>query len=241
MKKTVRKLVPERDEIEEKLREGEKDVFSGAKGKEHKHRDFWEGILREERDVGEEIDEKHDGKDGEKESERKGERDELFLRDEEDELGLRRSKRIRNKRGYSVSTGSKDPGPDDKPPGNLNKARKGPYWEGFERAIETEITQLEKNHTWEYVDIKSIEKGANILRSKFVFDIKRDEKGNFLKYKARFVACGNGQVEGIDFFDTSTLKFFLLSLFSHTLLFDVRILSRLKVHLRMLVLHPNVA
>ena len=40
-----------------------------------------------------------------------------------------------------------------------------------------------------------------ILRSK-VFDIKRDEKGNFIKYKARLVACGYTQQHGIDFFDT---------------------------------------
>ena len=108
----------------------------------------------------------------------KRKREELLRREREDEQGLRRSKRLREKRGFSVSTGSTDPGPDDKPPENLNQAKRGPFWEGFERAIETEITQLEKNNTWEYVDIKDIERGANILRSKFVFD-KETEKEIF--------------------------------------------------------------
>ena len=64
------------------------------------------------------------------------------------------------------------------------------------------MSQLEKNETWHYVDRSSLPKGVNILRSKFVFDIKRDADGNFKKYKARMVAMGFTQVEGVDFFDT---------------------------------------
>ena len=71
---------------------------------------------------------------------------------------------------------------------------------GVERAIETEIAQLEKNKTWEYVNIHELARNTNILRAKFVFDIKRG--GEFIKFKARMVACGTTQVEGIDFFDT---------------------------------------
>jgi len=40
------------------------------------------------------------------------------------------------------------------------------------------------------------------LRAKFVFDIKRGGGGEFIKYKARLVACGYTQVEGVDFFET---------------------------------------
>ena len=39
---------------------------------------------------------------------------------------------------------------------------------------------------------------TNILRAKFVFDIKRGGE----KYKARMVACGYTQVAGVDYFDT---------------------------------------
>ena len=94
------------------------------------------------------------------------------------------------------------PNPEDQAPASLKEARSSVFWGGFERAINDEITQLEKNNTWVYIDKKSLPKGTNILRSKLVFDIKRDEKGNFLKFKARFVACGNSQVEGVDYFDT---------------------------------------
>ena len=65
--------------------------------------------------------------------------------------------------------------------------------------IETEISTLEEKDTWEYVDRRTLPRGTNILRSKFVFDIKRDSNGDFLKYKARMVAMGFTQVHGVDF------------------------------------------
>jgi hypothetical protein len=53
-----------------------------------------------------------------------------------------------------------------------------------------------------YVNITDLPRNTNILRAKFVFDIKRGGGGEFLKYKARMVACGYTQVEGVDYFDT---------------------------------------
>ena len=68
--------------------------------------------------------------------------------------------------------------------------------------IEKELTSLEKNGTWVCVDGHQIPRDKNILRAKFVFDIKRGPHGEFVKYKARMVACGYDQKEGVDFFET---------------------------------------
>jgi hypothetical protein len=90
------------------------------------------------------------------------------------------------------------------PPKTLGEARKSPYWTGFEEAIRAEIDSLEKNKTWEYVSMSDIEpkRRGKILRSKLVFDIKRGASGEFQKFKARMVAMGHSQVEGVDYKET---------------------------------------
>jgi hypothetical protein len=88
------------------------------------------------------------------------------------------------------------------PPCTMSEARSSPWWGGFLQAIEAELTSLEKNSTWEYIDRKDLPVGANILRSKFVFDIKRGASGEFLRFKARMVAMGFSQIEGVDYQDT---------------------------------------
>ena len=70
------------------------------------------------------------------------------------------------------------PSADVLPPKNLKEAQRSPYWSGFREAIEKEITQLEKNNTWEYIEKRDLPTNANILKSKFVFDIKRGPGGN---------------------------------------------------------------
>ena len=40
------------------------------------------------------------------------------------------------------------------------------------------------------------------MRSKFVFDLKHGPTGEFIKFKARMVAMGFTQIEGVDFFET---------------------------------------
>ena len=59
-----------------------------------------------------------------------------------------------------------------------------------------------KNETWTEIPITSVPFGTNILRTKIVFDDKRDAEGNLLKFKARLVAIGSGQVEGVDYTET---------------------------------------
>jgi Reverse transcriptase (RNA-dependent DNA polymerase) len=51
--------------------------------------------------------------------------------------------------------------------------------------------------------------GSKALSPKWIYTIKRDLKGNIIRYKARLVAQGFCQVFGIDYTDTYSLVAFL--------------------------------
>ena len=70
------------------------------------------------------------------------------------------------------------------------------YWT---EAIHREYQSLEANGTWELVDLP---KGRKAIDSKWVFALKRDVNGNIERYKARLVARGFKQEEGVDYFET---------------------------------------
>ena len=50
-----------------------------------------------------------------------------------------------------------------------------------------EMDSLEKNHTYELVELP---KGKKALKNKWVFKLKRDGSGKLAKYKARLVVKG---------------------------------------------------
>lgn len=66
-------------------------------------------------------------------------------------------------------------------------------------AMNSEYQALVVNRVWELVDRPHNE---NVIKCKWVFKVKHDASGNFDKYKARLVARGFSQKEGIDFNET---------------------------------------
>jgi hypothetical protein len=106
------------------------------------------------------------------------------------------------KRLVFTASSAKPPPKGTPVPRTVGEAKKSEFWEGFKGAIERELETLEKNGTWELVERKSLPWGTNILRSKFVFDLKYGPTGEFVKFKARMVAMGYTQVEGVDYFET---------------------------------------
>ena len=61
---------------------------------------------------------------------------------------------------------------------------------------------IRSNHTWELVDLPP---GSKPIGCKWVFRRKYNNDGTLNTYKARLVAQGFRQKEGIDYFDTYAL------------------------------------
>ena len=79
----------------------------------------------------------------------------------------------------------------------INSANK----EQWQKAMEEEMEALAKNNTWKIVPKPS---DQTIVRCKWVYKIKRDQDGSPTKFKARLVAVGSSQKEGIDFDEISS-------------------------------------
>jgi hypothetical protein len=65
--------------------------------------------------------------------------------------------------------------------------------------MQVEMATLKEKHTW---DLVKPPPGANIMGSKWVYDIKWDGEGNRIKDKARLVGKGYTQQIGIDYNET---------------------------------------
>ncbi|KAM2204349.1 hypothetical protein ACFX1S_023996 [Malus domestica] len=66
-------------------------------------------------------------------------------------------------------------------------------------AMQEELNQFTRNDVWYLVPRP---KDTNIIGTKWIFRNKTDEKGNVVRNKARLVAQGYTQVEGLDFDET---------------------------------------
>ncbi|KAA0047101.1 reverse transcriptase [Cucumis melo var. makuwa] len=78
-------------------------------------------------------------------------------------------------------------------PLNFEEALQNDKWK---IAMDEEIKAIKKNDTWE---LSTFPNGKKAVGVKWVFKIKRNEKGEVERYKARLVAKGYSQRKGIDY------------------------------------------
>ncbi|KAJ9562511.1 hypothetical protein OSB04_007671 [Centaurea solstitialis] len=80
-------------------------------------------------------------------------------------------------------------------PKKVSDAMKDPSWI---EAMQEELLQFVLQHVWDLVDLP---KGHRVIGTKWIFRNKTDERGIVIKNKARLVAQGYTQEEGIDYDD----------------------------------------
>jgi hypothetical protein len=81
-------------------------------------------------------------------------------------------------------------------PNCFEEASKDEFWN---KAMDEELDQIEKNDTWELV---LRPKNKNVIDTKWVFRNKLNEYGQVTRNKARLVCKRYAQIEGIDFEET---------------------------------------
>jgi hypothetical protein len=64
------------------------------------------------------------------------------------------------------------------------------------KAMKEELKAIEDNNTWTLIDLPA---GRKAIGLKWVFKVKKDEKGAVVRHKARLVVKGYAQRQGIDF------------------------------------------
>jgi len=98
-------------------------------------------------------------------------------------------------------------------PGSLAEAKGRLDWPMWQKAMQKELESLCNANTWTIVECPS---SKNIVKSKWIFHIKKDANSCITKYKAQLVACGFTQVYSIDYMETFSPVTRLSSL--HTIL-----------------------
>ncbi|KAI0996189.1 hypothetical protein K3495_g11990 [Podosphaera aphanis] len=100
-------------------------------------------------------------------------------------------------------------------PKTYEDAMNCPDWEEWKSAIDSEISSLKNCGTFS-AEVPKPKSGC--VTSIFVFDVKTDENGEIIKYKARFVARGFSQKQGINYDETfaPTLPYNALRIFLAT-------------------------
>lgn len=84
-------------------------------------------------------------------------------------------------------------------PKTVEEALRSPYAKEWIAAMEKEIDSLKRTRTWLLVPLPN---GVRPIGGKWVFRTKRNEKGEIIEFKARWVAKGYSQKPGVDYLDT---------------------------------------
>jgi len=71
--------------------------------------------------------------------------------------------------------------------------------EKWKSAMSSEIDAQERNHSW---TIEDLPQGKQAIGSKWVYKLKYKLDGTLERHKARLVALGNKQIEGVDYGET---------------------------------------
>lgn len=88
---------------------------------------------------------------------------------------------------------------DSEEPSSFSEAISGPEAVHWKAAMKEEIESLEMNGTWILVNDDHRQR---IVDNRWVFKKKLNSEGAVVRYKARLVARGFSQVEGVDYFET---------------------------------------
>lgn len=86
-------------------------------------------------------------------------------------------------------------------PTTYKQARASKYWPQWKPAMLTELQSLRGHRTWRLVPRSSVKK-MKVITCRWVFAVKRDERGQVTRFKARLVIHGFKQQRGVNYSET---------------------------------------
>jgi len=89
----------------------------------------------------------------------------------------------------------------EEPKLTFNSVMDSPDREKWIQAMDKEMETLQEKGCWDIAIIPT-RRRINLVRSFFVYKVKKDQNGNCIKWKARLVAKGSSQIHGVDFWKT---------------------------------------